>query len=70
MPQQKKDGGQDEQNTRLVKKMVQENNRTRTDPFGSYTGKPIDPDEIPVQDADDLQKKDARQTHNFKGSVL
>jgi len=54
MPQQKKDGGQDEQNTRLVKKMVQENNRTRTDPFGSYTGKPIDPHEIPVQDADDL----------------
>lgn len=54
MPQKKKDGGQDQQNTRLVKKMVQENNRTRTDPFGSYAGKPIDPHEIPVQDADDL----------------
>lgn len=25
-----------------------------TDPFGSYTGRPIDPEEIPVQDADDL----------------
>lgn len=25
-----------------------------TDPFGSYTGKPIDSDERPVQDADDL----------------
>lgn len=25
-----------------------------TDPFGSYTGRPRDPEEIPVQDADDL----------------
>lgn len=25
-----------------------------TDPFGSYTGMPIDLDERPVQDADDL----------------
>lgn len=25
-----------------------------TDPFGSYTGKPIDPLERPIQDADDL----------------
>lgn len=25
-----------------------------TDPFGSYTGVPTDPDERPVQDADDL----------------
>ena len=25
-----------------------------TDPFGSYTGKPIDPFEEPEQDADDL----------------
>lgn len=25
-----------------------------TDPNGSYTGKPIDPKEKPVQDADDL----------------
>ena len=24
------------------------------DPFGSYTGRPKDPDERPVQDADDL----------------
>lgn len=24
------------------------------DPLGSYTGKPDDPDETPVQDADDL----------------
>lgn len=25
-----------------------------TDPFGSYTGRPADPNERPVQDADDL----------------
>jgi len=27
---------------------------TPTDPLGSYTGRPEDPYEIPVQDADDL----------------
>ncbi len=26
----------------------------QTDPNGSYTGRPIDPEEKPVQDADDL----------------
>ena len=25
-----------------------------TDPFGSYTGRPQDPNERPIQDADDL----------------
>ena len=25
-----------------------------TDPFGSYTGRPADPFERPIQDADDL----------------
>lgn len=25
-----------------------------TDPFGSYTGRSIDPNERPIQDADDL----------------
>ena len=25
-----------------------------TDPQGSYTGRPTDPEDIPVQDADDL----------------
>ena len=25
-----------------------------TDPMGSYTGRPLDPEEMPVQDADDL----------------
>ena len=28
--------------------------RIVTDPNGSYTGKPRDPEDIPVQDADDL----------------
>ena len=28
--------------------------RISTDYFGSYTGRPINPYEIPVQDADDL----------------
>ena len=28
--------------------------RIITDPFGSYTGRPIDPQEKPLQDADDL----------------
>lgn len=26
----------------------------QTDPFGSYTGQPVDQNETPVQDADDL----------------
>ena len=25
-----------------------------TDPFGSYTGRPLDPEDRPAQDADDL----------------
>ncbi len=27
---------------------------SKNDPNGSYTGKPLDPNEVPVQDADDL----------------
>lgn len=26
----------------------------QTDPMGSWTGRPLDPNEVPVQDADDL----------------
>lgn len=26
----------------------------KTDPMGSWTGQPLDPNEVPVQDADDL----------------
>lgn len=29
-------------------------NIIKVDPFGSYTGCPLDQEEIPVQDADDL----------------
>lgn len=29
-------------------------NVSQTDPFGSYTGVPINPGEVPVQDVDDL----------------
>lgn len=28
--------------------------KIRTDPLGSYTGRPEDPYEVPIQDADDL----------------
>ena len=28
--------------------------RIQTDPLGSYTGRPGDEDQLPVQDADDL----------------
>ena len=28
--------------------------KIQTDPFGSYTGRPVEADEVPVQDADDL----------------
>jgi len=38
--------------------MINKNEKPRetiiTDPFGSYTGRPKDPNERPVQDADDL----------------
>ena len=35
---------------------MKKNNKEKieTDPFGSYTGRPKDKDEKPVQDADDL----------------
>lgn len=26
----------------------------KTDPLGSWTGQPLDPNDVPVQDADDL----------------
>lgn len=31
-----------------------EDTNISTDPNGSYTGKPVNPEEKPVQDADDL----------------
>lgn len=33
---------------------ISENPPSETDPQGSWTGRPVDEDEIPVQDADDL----------------
>lgn len=38
----------------VLKKMQNANAHFATDPNGSYTGKCADPNEIPVQDADDL----------------
>lgn len=37
-----------------VESMLNTNFAPSTDPFGSYTGRPINPYEIPVQDQDDL----------------
>jgi len=34
--------------------ITKELNHINTDPLGSYTGRPSDKDEVPVQDADDL----------------
>ncbi len=34
------------------KKLIEEN--ISTDPFGMYTGKPVEKGEQPIQDADDL----------------
>ena len=39
---------------RAVNALLKEEEPSATDPFGSYTGKPADPNEIPQQDADDL----------------
>jgi hypothetical protein len=36
-----------------LKKLL-ERESSKTDPFGSYTGIPVNPYEKPVQDADDL----------------
>lgn len=36
------------------KKTKEKEENISTDPFGSYTGRPIEPLERPVQDADDL----------------
>ena len=33
---------------------MENKNKIVTDPFGSYTGRPKDPEDRPIQDADDL----------------
>lgn len=42
--------------TEVALQIVRETNETgmMTDPFGSWTGVPIERDSVPVQDADDL----------------
>lgn len=37
-----------------MKKKNENNEKISTDPFGSYTGRPLDKNEKPIQDADDL----------------
>jgi hypothetical protein len=37
-----------------VRKIVMSVKPSKDDPTGSYTGKPINPNEKPVQDSDDL----------------
>ena len=38
----------------VLQRMEQANQSSLHDPNGSYTGKPADKDEVPVQDVDDL----------------
>ena len=38
----------------VIKKEKKKREVIVTDPFGSYTGRPSDPQERPIQDADDL----------------
>ena len=37
-----------------VKEILESQKPSKNDPDGWYTGRPQNPDEIPVQDADDL----------------
>lgn len=37
-----------------MKNQKKQKEKISTDPFGSYTGRPLDKNEKPVQDADDL----------------
>lgn len=46
--------GKSKKKNRLIEEMQQCNACFATDPNGSYTGKCKDPQEVPVQDADDL----------------
>jgi len=39
---------------RKLKRILEQERPSKTDPQGSYTGKPEAPGETPVQDADDL----------------
>ncbi|TCL44468.1 MULTISPECIES: hypothetical protein [Oscillospiraceae] len=51
--QNKKNAGAHAQPTRQALRLTNLSDE-RTDPLGSYTGQPANPNEVPVQDADDL----------------
>lgn len=51
--QDKKSGGAHAQPTQRALRLTNLSDE-RTDPLGSYTGQPANPNERPVQDADDL----------------
>ena len=53
MPHKKKEAVC-QKNKQHVMEVVQAASQSKTDPFGSYTGKPVKPTDTPVQDADDL----------------
>lgn len=38
----------------MIRKKRDKEQFINSDPFGSYTGRPVEPNERPVQDADDL----------------
>lgn len=40
--------------SRELEKVLEQSQKSRTDPQGSWTGVPWDEDDTPVQDADDL----------------
>ena len=44
----------EKKNAEQIIREIQNQSPSPTDPNGSYTGKPGDPNEKPVQDADDL----------------
>lgn len=57
-PQDRQKGGEcmskrNKREPETVRRMMDEQ-PSPTDPQGSWTGKPMEPDEMPVQDADDL----------------
>ncbi|MEI6100977.1 MAG: hypothetical protein WCP73_03970 [Eubacteriales bacterium] len=39
---------------KTIIELLKEDDRSKTDPLGSYTGRPANPKEKPDQDADDL----------------
>lgn len=50
----KKDKSKSEKIKIVINKLINEMSSKECDPNGSYTGRPIERNEIPTQDADDL----------------